>query len=65
MEVLAGPGVGGGEVGGVGDVDGNVEEGLGGWTDLGERGGSPESGVLVEGGGVKAAVAAVTTGVEV
>lgn len=51
LEVLAWFGVGGGEVGEVGDVDGDVEEGFGGGKDGGERGGGPESGVLADGGG--------------
>lgn len=51
LEVLAGSGVGGGDVGGVGDVDGDVEEGVCGGGDGGEWGGGPDGGVLAEGGG--------------
>lgn len=43
--------MGGGEVGGVGEVDGHVEEGLGGGLDKGKRGGSPDSDVLRKCGG--------------
>lgn len=61
LEVLAGAGVGGCEVGGVGEVEGEVEEGGvgGGGGEGGERGRGPEGGVLAEGsseGGEEAAV---------
>lgn len=46
LEVLPGECVGRGVIGRVGDVDGDVEEGLGGVLDLGERGRGPDGGVL-------------------
>lgn len=51
LKVLPGVGVGGGEVGEVGDVDGEVEEGFGGGGDGEERGGGEGGGVLADGGG--------------
>lgn len=43
--------MGGGDVGGVGDVDGDVEEGLRGGFDERDRGWSPDGGVLANSGG--------------
>ena len=43
--------MGRGEIRGVGDVDGNVEEGLSGGFDEGDRGRRPDCGVLLDSGG--------------
>lgn len=43
--------MGAGELGRVGDVDADVEEGLGGGLDEGQWGGGPDGGVLADGGG--------------
>jgi len=51
LEVLPGECVGRGEVRRVGHVDGDVEERLGGWLDLGEWGWGPDGSVLTNGGG--------------
>lgn len=43
--------MGGNEVRGVGNINGDVKEGVGGGLDGGERGGGPDGGVLAEGSG--------------
>lgn len=50
LQVLTGGGVGGKDVGRVGNINGDVEEGVGGGMDGGERGRGPNSGVLAKGG---------------
>ena len=49
LEVLTGGGVRGNEVGRVGNIDGDVEKGVGGGEDGGERSRGPKSGVLAQG----------------
>lgn len=52
--------MGRGQVGRVGEVDGDVKEGLRGRLDLGKRGLGPDGGVLAYGGGYGGDEAAAT-----